>query len=173
MPPPFRIIVQDGKVKGLEESCEKWKKAHNEAMQAFDLAIMVAECLEQAANTERVWNQVWAELNDGVSPDLEVMGRSIDALFSRMIQLTDAIQEDVRLFTTKTGHTIAKADTLGETAQHLKDLHQRIKNNWPWEDLPWPPLNLAMRDRARSGQDGPAEKVEDILKRLQAGGSIS
>lgn len=172
MPLPFRFLLQEGRVKGLEDSYEKWKKEHAEAMQALDLETMVDESIGLLSGTERFWIRTWSELNKGQPHDLEALGQWIDKVFSHVLTVVTELIEDIDRFTRTTGHGIAGTDVLKRVVREFAELHKRIQENWPWENRPWTPLNRAMQERARSEQDGPGEDISDILRRVRAGGPL-
>jgi len=69
MPLPLGFFLQEGKVKGLEESYEKWKKEHAEAMQALDMETLVEVWTGLVGNLEQFWRRTWDDLNKGHQPD--------------------------------------------------------------------------------------------------------
>jgi len=172
MPIPFRFLRHEGKIRGLEETYEKWKANHIDAMLARDADELVDECNKLASETERIWNRIWSDLNTGVKFDLELLGKFVDGFFTRAIRLFVQVIDNATQIERETKHSIAGLDSLKRVTAYLEALHKRIMANWPWQDQPWPPLDKAMQQRSRSLVDGPGEDVEDIVKRLNTGGPV-
>jgi hypothetical protein len=168
----LRFRLQQRKVQVLEETYESWKADHAAAMAARDLEEMVAECRSLSGDLVQSWKRTWDELTQGGIQDLDAYGHALGAHYDRAIRLLDSVAENARTFAIRTGHTIEGLAELSEAAARVTRLRERILANWPWSTRPWPPLNRAMQQQARSGQDGPGEPVEAILQRLQQGGPL-
>ncbi len=169
---PFRFRSQEGKVAGLEESYEGWKHDHDESMLVRDLEDIVQECIDRGRGVQDLWDFIWADLNKGQDKDLELLGKWIENVFTRCIRvLTNAAQEARRL-AGGAGYVVKGLDTLEQLIADLNGLRDRVMLNWPWKSRPWPALDKAMQQRSRSRVDGPGEDIEDIVRRLNAGGSL-
>jgi len=170
---PLRLRLKVRRLRGLAEGYEAWKKDHDEAMQACDMDDLVEACLADAADAERFWEEIKGELSEWSQESLDAIGQFIGDFLERVERTLQEVVQDARRITNTTGHDIKGVGSLIEAAARLKDLRSSIMKNWPWENEPWPPLNKEMRDRARSGQDGPGESSEDFLRRMEAGGPLA
>ena len=170
---PLRFLLQERKVKGLEEGFEQWKQDHDEAMLAYDAEALVRECIKVAKDAKEVWDEAKPDLGKVPSDKLDDLGRTIDRLFTGTTRVLTKVRECALGVSQTTGHVIAGLGELSELVRVIGDMHARIMRNWPWDNELWPPIDRAMQQRARSGQDGPGEDIKDILHRVQAGGPIA
>jgi hypothetical protein len=169
---PLRFLLQEGKVRGLAESCETWMKDHVEAMAARDVETLVKVGNDLAHETELFWADTWADLNRDRPGDLEGLGRSVDGMFLRIGNLLSEILGSAIRFASGAGHQITGLEELERATAVLNSLRASIKENWPWTDKPWPPLNREMQQRSRQQLEGPGEDVTEILRRLKAGNPL-
>lgn len=175
MPLPIRFWLQEGRVRNLRASYEAWKGNHVRAMRALDYEDVLKECRLLDEDLRKTWEEAKASLNAGRFPDevFDTLGKLLDDAFGHFSQVLAYVYKDCSEFARSTGHTIAGLDSLGQSATYWKNLHERLMQNWPWSQGPWPPIDRAMQQRARSGRDGPGENIKDILCRVQAGGPIA
>ncbi len=167
MPIPFKVLRQEGRLKALADTYEKWKADHEEALEACDLEEIVADCVRLATDTERAWNSLHAVLNTGVRFDVEDIGKFVDGMFTRATGLFGSVLSLTSKFVRETGHGIAGVSSLEAATTTLRDLQQRVMGNWPKKDR-WPPLNKAMQQQSRTLGVGSGKPAGEIARQFEA-----
>lgn len=162
--------LQSGKVRNLEETVEVWQMAHAEALRALDAADLVRECLTFSPGLQVVWERAWQDATAGHIRDYQDVGLSLRGLFERTLNVLNRVQWWARNVARETGHPVEGLERLDQDIQGFQRQRDRIVENWPWEDRPWPPLNREMVAESRaSSARGEGEDVSTLLDRARAG----
>jgi hypothetical protein len=105
--------------------------------------------------------------------DWDEIGRRLVGQMRRAENVMREMVTEVAWYVNFTGQHVGNLDALATSADELAAFRQRIIEQWPWPDRPFPRLDAEKLARAREDiEHNRFENVRDVIERLRSGGPL-
>jgi hypothetical protein len=139
-----------------------------------ETASLVRRCLAFPEDVRDQWRVVKAAAEAGLVRDYDALGKGLERLFNVQAWLLSRIADIARKVKLKNSQDVEGARDLEGVTAELERLRRQILTNWPWSDLPPPPIDREMirLSREAHARNEQGEDVTTILERLHNGGPL-
>ena len=129
---------------------------------------LVRECLSHASEFRPMWQAVLTMLDSDEEVALEPVGRELQTIFERALQVLRSMQAVCRQYQ-QGGWTIPSARELDRELADLQAFSAGLFKNWPWENEPYKACDPNALAQARAELDrGEYVDLEDLIRDLQS-----
>lgn len=133
-----------------------------------EIETLVRECLNHAREFRPMWQAVLAMLDSDEVVPLEPVGRELQTIFERGLQVLRSMQAVCRQYQ-HGGLTIPSARELNRELADLQAFSAGLFKNWPWENVPYKACDPIAVAQARAELDrGEYVDLEDLIRDLQS-----